>query len=70
MIESLVWWQWILLVYLGGFAFQMVTSWIWLLGPGKTHPADAPEDYMFLALFWPLAIFGFWTAPGRIGRED
>lgn len=64
------WWEWILIVYLAGFVIQTLTNWIWLLGPGRNRAVDAPEDYMFIAVWWPMAMFGFWTAPGRIGVHD
>ncbi len=61
----MIWW-----VYVTGFAVQTLTNWVWLFAVGRHRPVDRPEDYMFTAVFWPLAIFGVWSAPGRIGVHD
>lgn len=64
------WSEWILWTYIVGFSVQMITSWIWLIFPGRNRSVAAPEDYLFMAVFWPIAIFGGLTAPGQIGVED
>ncbi len=62
--------EWIGWVYGVGFVAQILTIWIWLLAAARHRPVDSTADYMFIAVFWPLAIFGVWSAPGRIGVQD
>ncbi len=62
--------EWVGWVYGAGFVVQTLTNWIWLIAAARHRPVDSPADYMFIAVFWPLAILGVWSAPGRIGVHD